>query len=298
MATDELQRLAPPPSLSAAPPSRHVTVIEQRRPGLAEALRELWRYRRYTYFFGRRLLARRYMRTWLGVVWLPLRPLMNIAAKLIVFGGLIGISAGKTPYPVYFIAATAAWQLFSESAIWSTRSLDLNRDVLRDLHVPRLVVIVAAVVPSVVDFLINAALAAIGLAYYFIARGDLYLELTPSSIAYVGSALVLIVLLGIGVGLVTAAAGARARDIRFGLMYGLSFVYFLTPVIYTFASIPNRYKPISELNPVTGAMEMFKIGLFHDEGLSPKAVAVTVTAVLLLWLPGLWLFQRNDAREA
>lgn len=274
-----------------------MTVIERPEPRLRNALRDLWRYRHYTLYFGQRFLAKRYARTWLGIVWLPLRPLMNISAKLLVFGGLVGISGGKTPYPIFFVVATAAWQLFSESALWSTRSLDLNRDVLRVVHVPRIVVIVGAVVPSVVDFLINLAIAMAVLLFYYVHTGVFYLDLTPTSPIYVGAALLLILLLGTGVGLVTAAAGARARDVRFGLTYALSFVYLLTPVIYPFVSIPNRYKPLAELNPLTGAMEMFKVGLFHTEVVSPKAIAVTVAAAAVLWLPGLWVFQRNDARE-
>ena len=62
-------------------------------------------------------------------------------------------------------------------------------------------------------------------------------------------------MLGIGVGLLTASVGARARDVRLSLTYGIGFLYFLTPVIYPFESIPDAWKPIARLNPVTGALE-------------------------------------------
>jgi lipopolysaccharide transport system permease protein len=295
MAMDQLERglVARP-----RPGSPSVRVIAPRRTDFVGALRELWAYRWYTYFFGRRILARRYMRTWLGVVWLPLRPAMNIGARLLVFGGVIGITSHGTPYPVFFVSATAAWQLFSECALWSTRSLDLNRDILRTFEVPRLVVVAGAVVPSVVDFLISAFFAGVALTVYLVTRHTFYLNLTWSSLVEVPLALVLIVLIGIGIGLITAASTARARDVRFGLMYALGFVYYLTPVIYPYSAIPNSYKRLAELNPVTGALQMFKVGLFHQEGLAPKALAVSIATVVILWVPGLWLFHRNDARDA
>lgn len=275
---------------------KKLTVVGPRQPGIRYAVAELWRYRRYSLFFGRLFLHKRYMRTWLGALWLPLRPAWTVAAKLLVFGGLVGISAGKTPYPLFFLTATAAWQLFSEAAIWSTRSLDMNRGMLRTLQVPRLVVIAGSVVPGLVDFLIHIAMAAAALVYYLVRAHTLYLHITPLTPVYLVSGLGLIILLGVGIGLVTAAASARARDVRFTLMYGLGFVYFLTPVIYPFSQIPNSYKPLAELNPVTGAMELFKVGLFSGEQVSGNAVAVSAIATALLWGPGFWLFHRREVR--
>jgi ABC-type polysaccharide/polyol phosphate export permease len=82
-----------------------VTVIEGRRPGILAALGELWRYRRYLMFFGRTILARRYARTWLGLLWLPLRPVLNVGTRLLVFGGLVVITAGNIPSAVVSILA-------------------------------------------------------------------------------------------------------------------------------------------------------------------------------------------------
>jgi lipopolysaccharide transport system permease protein len=272
-------------------------VIAPRRPGIGAALGELWRYRRFTLFFGRGMLTKRYARTWLGLLWLPLRPVLNVATKLLVFGGLVGITAGNIPYPVFFLLASAAWALFAECVLWSTRSLDVNRGLLREVHVPRLVVITSAIVPSLVDFAITACLAAVALAYYR-ARDDVfYLHLAWWSPFLVLVALTLIGMLGVGIGLITASAGARARDVRFAVAYFVSFAYFLTPVIYPFDTIPDRYKPIVELNPLTGAIELFKVGLFPGEAVSPEAMIVTVGAVLALWIPGLWLFQRLEVRD-
>ncbi|MCP9485404.1 MAG: ABC transporter permease [Gaiellaceae bacterium MAG52_C11] len=295
MAIEELQSARETPNRQQEQPT--IRVLESRRPGILNALGELWRYRRFILYFGRRFLTKRYARTWLGLLWLPLRPILNVSTKLLVFGGIVGLTAGNTPYPVFFLLLSAAWVLFSESALWSARSLDMNRGLLREVHIPRLVVIVSAIVPSTIDFLISLGLGVLALGYYYARVQTLYLELTWWSPLSIGAALILLALLGIGVGLVTASAGARARDIRFGLTYGLGFAYFLTPVIYPFEAIPDAYKPLAQLNPVTGALEIFKLGLFPNEEVSPKAILVTIAAVFALWLPGLWLFQRREVRD-
>ena len=298
MAIDELQsvRGGTPPVTARRKPAR-VRTIEHRKPGILAALSETWKFRRFTLYFGRRFLTKRYGRTWLGVLWLPLRPTLNVGTKLLVFGGVVGITAGNTPYPVFFLLTSCAWMLFSETVLWSTRSLELNRGLLRDFHVPRLVVICSGIVPGAIDFAITACIAIAALVYYLIRANTFYLELTVWSPLTIGTALLLMAMLGIGVGLLTASVGARARDVRLSLTYGIGFLYFLTPVIYPFESIPDAWKPIAQLNPVTGALELFKLGLFPNEEISPKAVAITVAAVFALWIPGLWLFQRREVRN-
>jgi lipopolysaccharide transport system permease protein len=298
MATEQLQSASR--SLrrsSSARGKRALSVIEPRRPGLRYALGELWRYRTFTVYFGGRFVRKRYMQTWLGLAWLPLRPTLNVGMKLLVFGGLVGISAGKTPYPVFFLFASAAWQLFSESLSWSTRSLYVSRSLLRVFHVPRLVVIASAAIPSFIDFLIGVLLATTCLGYYLVRAHYLYLDLTWRSPIYVLVGLAFLLLLGVGLGLLGAVAGARARDVRFILGYVVGLLYYLTPIIYPFQQIPNKYKPLAELNPLTGAIELFKAGLFATDRPSWNALAVTAIAVAVIWGPGLWLFHRQEIRE-
>ena len=98
--------------------------------------------------------------------------------SLLVFGGVIGLTAGHTPYPIFFIFASAAWALFSECVLWSTRSLDVNRGLLREVHVPRLVVIVSAIIPSMIDFAIGIGIGIAALLYYLARVQLFYLELT------------------------------------------------------------------------------------------------------------------------
>jgi ABC-type polysaccharide/polyol phosphate export permease len=165
------------------------------------------------------------------------------------------------------------------------------------VHVPRLVVISSSVIPSVIDFLMALVLAAGAVLWYVVRSHTLYLDITWRTPIYVGGGIVLMVLLGVGLGLLFAVAGARARDVRFMMGYALSFIYYLTPIIYSFQQIPNGAKPFAELNPLVGAVELFKTGLFSTEQVSVNALIVTLVAVVVIWGPGLWLFHRQEVSE-
>ena len=74
----------------------HVYVIRPRRPGVAERARDFWLYRHLLGYFGRRFLEKRYARTWLGWVWLPLRPFLenNFVRGAVSGLGVVNLFAG------------------------------------------------------------------------------------------------------------------------------------------------------------------------------------------------------------
>ena len=79
----------------------------------------------------------------------PLRPVLAVGPAAFVFGGLLGVSSGDVPYPLFFLISQAAWELFSLTALWGTRSIELGRRVLRKMYVPRLHVCSARWFPRV-----------------------------------------------------------------------------------------------------------------------------------------------------
>lgn len=268
-------------------------MIAPRRAGLLNGLHELWRYRRFTMFFGQRFIAKRYSRTWLGMLWLPLKPGVTLATRVFVYGGLIGIATGKTPYALAFLVATAGWQLFYESVTWSVRSIELNRKILRSVYMPRALLAFAALIPSLIDYAANLLFVVVALVYYLLRAHVLYIHFGLRNLESLAG-LALMLLIGTGIGLSVSGSAARARDIRFGLPFVLGFLYFVTPIIYPLTQIPPHYRPLAELNPLTGAVEMVKDGVFATHTVSASATAVTVVAAALLWGPGLWLADRRE----
>jgi lipopolysaccharide transport system permease protein len=272
-----------------------VSVIEPRASGFRGALVDVWRYRHLFWFFARRFVRKRYQRTWLGRIWLPLRPGLSLSSKAFVFGGIIGVSSGSVPYLVFFLIASSAWQLFAETAYWSMRSLQLSQGVLKRMYVPRLVPLVAGVAPALVDYAMYSTFAALALGFYWIRDGHLWIVLGWNTL-YLPAGLALIVALGLVIGVWTANFAIQARDVRFGMMYVLSFWYFLTPVIYPLDHIPHRFRSLTNLNPVIAPVEMVKYGIMGNGEITPRGVQVAVAGVLVLGGLGLWVFGKLEAR--
>jgi lipopolysaccharide transport system permease protein len=269
-------------------------VITPPGPGVGDRVREAWANRRVTRFFARRFNQKRYTRTWLGRSWLVLRPLLVVASQAFVFGGVIGIASGERPYLVAFLVAFSTWHLFAEASYWATRSLELNRGVLRRLYVPRLTIIVGAVWPGMVDFLIIGAMLVVALGYFALVDGQLYLEFGPA-LALLPLALTALVAFGLGIGLWLAVPGAQARDVRFGLRFLLSFWYFLTPVIYPLASVPDGYRTVIEANPLTAPIQLVKMAAFGHAELPTLSICTSTAVLAFLLIGGVWVFLRAEA---
>lgn len=283
------------PAGARRPPAPKVHVFAPRQAGIVSSFREAWRFRRFSSFFGVKFMEKRYAQTWLGMFWVPLRPGISLSTRIFVYGGLIGIATGGIPYALAFLVGTAAWQLFYEGVVWSARSIQVNRRTVRGIYMPRSLLVLSAVIPACVDFLVNFSFVVLGLVYYVFRVHHLYL-VVGMRLLLAPAGLLLMLLMGLGVGLTLAGVGARGRDLQFSLPFVLNFLYFLTPVIYPLTQFPEKYRPIAELNPMTGAVEMVRDGLFATHTLSPDAAIVSVLAVIILWGPLHWYADRREVR--
>ena len=293
--------MTPPTSPPLKAPARTrsrpagVRIVEPRRDGAAARLRELWTHHGLVAYFGRRLLEKRYTRTWLGMLWIPLRPGLDILLRVLLFGGLLGVSSGDRPYFIFFTIGMTAWMVFESAAYWATRSLEVNRSILRRIYVPRSAVLSSSIVPAAVDFLLYFSIAVVGGVVLLVTRGSWYIELVPGPRMLVAlGGLVLLVLLGLAIGMWTSALVARARDIRFGFSYAMRLWFFLTPVIYPATSIPERFRPIAEYNPATAPVEAVRYGLIDSAPVDTRSLVVTLVTLGVLMGSGLWWFSRCE----
>lgn len=261
---------------------------------MAERVREFWRARRLVPYFGRRSLEKRYRRTWIGWPWIPLRPVLDVGSRALLFGGLLGVPSQGIPYPIFLLVGMAAWQLFDRTAYWAMRGLEINKGLLRRLYVPRLTVVAGAIVPSGAEFLVYLAITTIVMGGYWIGDGTLYLTggtnllLAPAGIA-------LLLALAYALGLFLSVYAAQARDVRFLFNYFMGFWLFLTPILYPLSAIPEYFQTLAQFNPLTAPIEMVKLGILGVGDVTVDAVATTLVFLAVVGGGGLRFF--NSAEE-
>lgn len=269
-------------------------VIEPVESGLVTQLREVWRYRRMLWFLSVQGVQRRYVGFKLGMLWLFIHPLVPIAIGTLVFGGLLNVPSDGVPYFLFFLTGMTVWMLFEQSTLWATRSLEMNKGLIKKVYFPRVIVPVAAVAPALTRAGVYALLLLGTGVYYFITDGRSYLQFGPR-LGVAASAAALSIVFAVALGLWLAVWQVRVRDVRYTLRYVLRFWNYLTPVMYPLSQVPEQYRWLIFLNPMASLVEAFKWGLLGIGEMNVAATLSSVGVVMLTLTGGVWYFNRSEA---
>ena len=265
---------------------RPVLVIEPPKRRTSLGLRELWEYRELSYFLAWRDIKVRYKQTALGASWAILQPVFAMVVFSLFFGKLGGIPSDGLPYPLWSFAALVPWTFFSQALMQSANSLVMNQGLLRKVYFPRLAIPIGTVLSAAVDFAL-AFVVLLGLmAFYHVGLTVRSLWVIPfAGLAFVAA---------LGTGLWLAAASVRYRDVRYVVPILVQFWLFATPIAYPATLLPERWRAVYALNPMTGVAEGFRWALLGANTRPGPIIAVSTTAAFLILVGGLLYFRRTE----
>ena len=284
---------APDAAALAAPPLDE-WVIEPRRQGVFQRLRELWQYRRLWWYFAYDTLTEMLRKSTLGWLWMLMRVAGPIGISAIIFGGVLNAESGSVPYFLFFLCGMTTWMLFERPLLVITRSVEQNRRLITKIYFPRLILPTAAVSIAFL-YLTLLLIVIVGTTVYFHqSHGVWYISLRPQLLVSVGAVIVSL-LFAVAVGLWTSVLQARYRDVRYGLRYFLPFWMYFTPIIYPLSTIPEQWRWLVAINPMATVVEAFKWGTLGEGHLTPASVATSLSLVTVTMISGIWFFTREEA---
>jgi ABC-type polysaccharide/polyol phosphate export permease len=233
--------------------------------------------------FGSNYLRKYYLDTYLGLLWIPLLPVLDILVRTLVFGGFLGVPSGNRPYLVFLLVGSIGWYFFDRTTLWSYRSLQVNRRYFHTVPAPWLPAITGAAIPGAVQAGLYGLIALVVSIYYKLSDGSFYVGFGGHT-AYAALGLVLLLLYSWTFGLLLAPLVRVIRDTRLVLRYFFAFLYMVTPILYTVQAIPPRYRSIALYNPLTAPVEFVRHGLL-EMGMPDARSIVTSVVVLVAALP-------------
>ena len=273
------------------PATPNATVrIEPPRAWMDLRLREVWMYRELLYFFVWRDLKVRYKQTAIGVAWVVLQPLMSMGAFTLFFGKLAKLPSDGLPYPVFYFAALAPWTYFSSALMKTTGIVVGSQGLITKVYFPRLILPISGVVSGLVDF---------GISFLVLLAMVLGYGLRPGLHAlWLPFLLLLALATALGIGLWLSALNALYRDVGYVTPFLVQFWMLASPVAYPSSLVPEKWRWLYGLNPLTGVIEGFRWSL-TGHGQAPGALMLASTiAVAVLLLGGLMFFQRMEGTVA
>lgn len=266
---------------STLPDIPHV-LIESEEAGVQLNLGDLWAYRELLYFLTLRDIKVRYKQTLMGAVWVVIQPLMTMLIFTLVFNKFARLDTKEIPYPLFAYSGLLLWTFFQTAVTSGTNSLINNSHLVTKVYFPRVFIPAAAVGASLVDLGI-ASLILIALAIYY--------GITPSWGALLLPLIVLLaVMLALGTGMLVSALTVKYRDLRHALPFVMQFWMFASPVIYPTSIVPEQWRWILVINPMTGVLEGFRAAV-TGQAFDWTMIAISAGAATTLLAVGFYVFR-------
>ncbi len=251
--------------------------------------RDLWAHRDLLYFLAWRDVKVRYKQTAMGVAWVILQPLLTMAIFTVLFGRLAKVPSDGEPYPIFVFAGLLPWTYFNQAVTTASNSLVGNAALITKVYFPRLVIPAAAVCAGLVDFAISASIMFLMAFHYGMPFGASLLLIPPL--------MALTALFALCVGMWMSALNVKYRDVRYALPFLLQIWMYLTPIIYPLKFIPERWRWLLALNPLSGMIQAFRAAVFGRAiDWSGLGLACAMTAVFLIAAG--WSFRRMERQFA
>ena len=235
---------------------------------------------------ARREVKGRYSQSFFGVAWAVAQPLVTMAVFTLVFSRLAKLPSDGAPYPLFAFAALVPWFFFMNSVSSGTISLITYRNIVTKTYFPREIIPLAQIGSRLIDLAASAALYALLMAYYGVGLGA-WAAAAPGFF-------VLLLLFTIGLTFATSAINVFYRDVNPVVQIALQLWLYVTPVAYPLGAVPERWRWLFVLNPLSAVVEGFRASLVFNRPPDWALTAVSAALTLALFMAAFAGFKRSD----
>jgi len=210
----------------------------------------------------------RYKRSYLGILWSLLNPLLIILVYTLAFDYIMKIRVKD--FPMFFMCGYLPWSFFSSGLMTSLPSLSDSGYLIKAVYFPREIVPLSIVLSCLIHFLIT---------FIFVFPILLIFGYIPHASYLVLPAIILLQTVFIfGLGLFISSIHVFFRDLRYIMEVLLMAWFWLTPVVYPISLISEKFLFFYKLNPMTLFVTAYREILLNGTLPAPKYWAALVIA--------------------
>lgn len=267
------------------------TIIRPQREGLSCNLWELWHYRDLILLFIRRNYIVQYKQTVLGPFWFLIQPLVTTLIFMGVFGEVAKIPTDGLPSSLFYMAGITFWNYFAGTINGTSSTFVSNANIFGKVYFPRLVVPIATVITNICTFLIQFCALVFCLLFHIQAGAEVSIGWHALLIPLL---VIQLALLGMGVGLWVSSLTTKYRDLAFLATFGVQLWMFLTPVVYPLSLVPEKWRWLVVLNPMTPIVETFRYALVGRGMINSLHLGLSLAVTFMVLFGGVLVFNRIE----
>ena len=235
----------------------------------------------------------KYRRSFLGVAWSVLNPLLMMIVMAIVFTTIFaqGRNGSITPemYPLYLIVGNVTFAVMSDSTSQALSSIIQASSLLKKVKVHRFVFPVQKVLFSLVNFAFSLIAVAIVMLWFHVVP-TWHLLLLPVC-------LILLMFFCMGVGLLLSAATVFFRDVMHLWSVVLTAWTYFTPIFWTtdyILKMPHILRVLMYTNPMYNYLQFMRDIFLFQTCPTPLEFGLCVAWAVIAMAIGYTVFHKNE----
>lgn len=257
-------------------------------------LKELFYKKGLILRFVRRDLLASYQQTLIGPLWIVLQPLLATLVYVIIFSKVAKLSTDGTPPLLFYLSGYIIWNFFSDCLNGTMYTFIFNAHIFNKVYFPRLIIPFSAVITASVRGVIQCVFFLLLLALYH--RDFPQINVSVSGVLWLLFFLWIIALFAVGLGLIISVLTARYRDIDNLIQFALRLFMFAAPVVYPASMIPEAYRTLFWLNPLTTVIEGFRAAFLTGQPIELSWIWMSMLIVSLICLIGVTIFKKLEIK--
>ena len=247
----------------------------------------MWQYRELIRNLTVADLKNRYQNTSLGFFWSLLSPLLLAGVLYFVFRNLWG---RDEDFAINILVGVMAWQFFATGSSSSLRAIVRNSGLVTRVYVPRQILVLSNVLPS----LINSLFAFIALLpILFILLGHL-----PVTVLLFPLVHLIYFWFMYGLGLILSALYVYFRDVDQIWQVLVRVLFFGSPIMYPLSIVPPDLLAYYLLNPITQLIIIYRDVMVTGDSPSLYGVGIVAGFAIAAYLVGSFTFKKLERRFA
>jgi len=226
----------------------------------------------------------KYRRSYLGILWSLLEPLLTMIVLTIVFGTLMG--EHDRSFPVYILSGRLLYGFFSQSTTAALKSIRANSSIIKKVYVPKMLYPLSSILFNFIIFMISLIV---------LALVSVVLGVYPTFyLIQVVASLIVLLLLSLGCGLILSTIGVFFRDMEYLWTVALMLIMYTCAIFYRANRLlTSKWGFVLKANPLFCVIQTFRSAIF-GEMMNIKYLLYALGFSIVSIIIGIIAFKKNE----
>ncbi len=248
----------------------------------------LYQYRELLKTSIKKDIGGKYKKSFLGILWSFINPLLQITVYAIIFPIIMKNSLEN--YTVFMVCGLIPWTYFANVINRGSFAIIENGNIIKKVYFPREILPISIVTSETITFIISTII----ILCFVVGYG---MGLTVY-IAYYPLLLLTQYVLSIGIAFIVSSITVYFRDIQHFISVFLQLLFYGTPVVYSLQTIPEQFRWVLKLNPMTYIIEGYRDIFYYQQMPNVGQIFTVMGLGIVITIVGYLIFNKLQKRFA